>query len=125
MKYEFFAHIGIRNKTLPIPFFIIKGMVLKKAKKIAAHRFSREIRRIQHFVVRQMPISGMPLSLEYLAQALEMSRQKVQTIVEDLEKRKTFMYRYNSEAINWAYPVTVDKTPHHITFSTGEEVNAA
>ena len=72
-----------------------------------------------------MPISGMPLSLEYLAQALEMSRQKVQTIVEDLEKRKTFMYRYNSEAINWAYPVTVDKTPHHITFSTGEEVNAA
>ena len=28
-------------------------------------------------------------------------------------------------AVTWAYPVTVDQTPHHLTFNTGEKIYAA
>ena len=32
---------------------------------------------------------------------------------------------WDGENVTWAYPVTTDQTPHHVTFSSGEEVHAA
>ena len=127
MKTEFFAHIGIRNKTLPIPFFIIKRLITTGANKIKnkEQQFSHEKRSLQHFIVKELPNIGKSMSLAFLARALNMPRDKVQSIVEVLEKKKIFIYRYKSDSINWAYPITVDKTPHHVTFSTGEQVYAA
>lgn len=127
MNYEIFARIGIRNKTIPIPFMMIKRMVSAEANKLnnKNRRFSKEKNVVHHFIVRELPNIGKPMSLIFIAQALDMPLASVQSIVEELEKEKTFIYRYNSNGINWAYPVTVDKTPHHITFSTGEQVNAA
>jgi hypothetical protein len=49
----------------------------------------------------------------------------VNTILDDLEKKLTFLFRNEEGAVAWAYPVTVDKTPHHLTFSTGEQLYAA
>jgi hypothetical protein len=37
----------------------------------------------------------------------------------------TFLFRNEQGAVAWAYPVTVDRTPHYVTFSTGEQVYAA
>ena len=45
--------------------------------------------------------------------------------LEDLEKRMTFLYRNEIGEVLWAYPVTVDRTPHKIRFSTGERLFAA
>jgi hypothetical protein len=45
----------------------------------------------------------------------------VVTILDELEAHLTFVFRNEAGAVTWAYPVTVDETPHHATFSTGEE----
>ena len=37
----------------------------------------------------------------------------------------TFLFRNSQGAVTWAYPVTVEPTPHRVAFSTGEEVYAA
>ena len=37
----------------------------------------------------------------------------------------TFLFRDNHGRVVWAYPVTVEKTPHHVRFDTGEELYAA
>jgi hypothetical protein len=42
-------------------------------------------------------------------------------ILDQLERRKTFLFRSQPPAVTWAYPVTVDETPHRAVFSTGEE----
>ncbi len=42
-----------------------------------------------------------------------------------LEKHMTFVFRNEQGAVTWAYPVTVDRTPHRVAFSTGERVYAA
>jgi hypothetical protein len=39
----------------------------------------------------------------------------VKTTLDYLEKRMTFLYRNRDGDVVWAYPVTVDKTPHKIT----------
>jgi hypothetical protein len=37
----------------------------------------------------------------------------------------TFICRNDEGMAVWAYPVTVEKTPHRLTFSTGEQIYAA
>ena len=37
----------------------------------------------------------------------------------------TFLFRNPLGEVTWAYPVTVDTTPHPITFSSGEKLYGA
>ena len=80
---------------------------------------------VRNFVVRELPNAGEPLSPEFIAQELNLPVSRVNLILEELEKHLTFLFRNKQGAVTWAYPVTVDKTPHHITFDTGEQLYAA
>jgi hypothetical protein len=51
--------------------------------------------------------------------------ERVLVLLDDLESGMTFLYRNPAGAVHWAYPVTVDETPHSVTFSTGEQIHAA
>jgi hypothetical protein len=62
---------------------------------------------------------------ELIAERLHLSVERVNVILDELEKHMTFVFRNGQGAVAWAYPVTVDRTPHRITFSTGEQVYAA
>ena len=44
---------------------------------------------------------------------------------DDLEKHLTFLFRNAAGAVTWAYPVTVEQTPHRIVLSSGEQLYAA
>jgi len=68
---------------------------------------------------------GKPLSPELISNMLGFSVDFVKTTLNYLEKRMTFLYRNRDGDVVWAYPVTVDKTPHKITFNTGENLYAA
>jgi hypothetical protein len=76
-------------------------------------------------VVRELPRNGMPLSAEFISGEVGFSADRVKTALDYLEKRLTFLYRNRKGEVVWAYPVTVDKTPHKITFNTGEKLYAA
>ena len=119
--------IGVGHKIIPAPMFMLIRETARMAKNREARmgKMTEEKRRIHHFVVRELPNAGQPISLAFIAQRLEMPVDRVGTLVDEMERDKTFFNRYHSEGINWAYPVTVDNTPHHVTFSTGEQVNAA
>ena len=80
---------------------------------------------VRDFVVREMPRFNQPLSPETIAAAIDLSLERVRSILEDLEHAMTFLFRNASGAVTWAYPVTVEKTPHQVTFSSGEKLYAA
>lgn len=86
---------------------------------------SKEHHLVRNFVVKEMPIAGEPLSPVYIAQKLSLPLERTEVILGELEKHLTFLFRNEHGAVIWAYPVTVEKTPHHITFSTGEQLYAA
>jgi hypothetical protein len=86
---------------------------------------SEEHHRIRNWVVTELPRMGKPLSPERIARELTLPRDLVVGILDDLEKHMTFLFRDAQGAVEWAYPVTVAQTPHRITFSSGEHVNAA
>ena len=81
--------------------------------------------RVRDFVVRVMPRLAQPISPEVIAHELDMEKSQVIFILDELERNLTFLYRNEDGAVAWAYPVTVDPTPHRITFSSGEQIYAA
>ena len=80
---------------------------------------------VRNFVVRELPRASAPLSPEIIALKLNLPIERVITILDDLEKHMTFLFRNEDGAVVWAYPVTVARTPHKVTFSTGEQLYAA
>lgn len=122
-----FVRIGSSKRTFPIPAFIINKALragAKRARKRVA-AFSKEKKALHHFVVKNLPQVQKLLSLDYIAKELDLPLETVSTLVDELEREKTFLYREDSNAVNWAYPVTVRDTPHRVTFSSGEQINAA
>jgi hypothetical protein len=80
---------------------------------------------VRNFVVRELPGYGTPISIEDISSALRMPQERVAQIVADLEKNLFFLVRKDRPEVSWAFPVTVDETPHHLSFSTGERLDAA
>ena len=86
---------------------------------------SEEHHRVRDFVVRELPRVGAPLTPEFIAQQLGLSLVRVVALLDELEQNMTYLFRNEEGAVAWAYPVTVDRTPHRVTFSSGEQVYAA
>jgi len=93
--------------------------------KNAVSFMTTDHRRVHHFVVSELPRAGEPIPPDVIAQKLNMPRDRVSFLLEDMEKRMTFLFRNAEGSVTWAYPVTIERTPHHLTFSTGEQVYAA
>ena len=80
---------------------------------------------VRYFVVRELPRTGRPLQPAYIAGRLGLSEERVHHILDDLEKGLFFLVRDERGDVAWAYPVTVEKTPHRLTFKSGEQLYAA
>ena len=119
--------LGLWRYMLKVPPFLWEKQIFKAKKKFEAENsfMSEEHRLVHHFVVKELPSLGKPISLEFIANRLNLSISRVKAILDDLEKRMTFLFRNKEGEVVWAYPVTVDKTPHHLTVSTGEQLYAA
>jgi hypothetical protein len=81
--------------------------------------------RVRNFAVRELPHAGSPLAPDFIAGSLNMTVAEVNATLEELERHMTFLFRNEAGAVSWAYPVTVDATPHRVSFDTGERLFAA
>ena len=102
----------------------IQGHVTKEI-KTALDFMSEDHHKVRNFVVEELPRLGKTLPAEIIAENVDLAVDDVNRILEELEKHLTFLFRNEQGAVVWAYPVTVDITPHRAIFSTGEKINAA
>ena len=114
--------LGLWRTMLPVPRAIWHRQVGGDAR---LDFMSEEHHRVRNFVVEELPRAGKSLSPEHIAQSLHLPLDQVIQILDELEKNMTFLFRNDGRAVTWAYPVTVEPTPHHVTFSTGEQIYAA
>ena len=115
--------LGLGRRMLPLPRFVWQGLMGANARKVRAGLgfMSEEHHRIRDFVVTELPRAGSSLSPESIAAALALPLPRVESILKQLERRLMFLFRNDRGEVTWAYPVTVDETPHRAVFSTGEE----
>jgi len=118
---------GIGRHIVRIPQFAWHRQIRNGAERLKASLafMSEEHHRVRYFVVREIPRSASPIPPEVISQELGLSVIHVNQILEDLERHLTFLYRNEQGAVLWAYPVTADRTPHQVEFSTGERISAA
>ena len=118
---------GVWRYILGVPPFLWEKQIEKAEQKVKRSTgfMTPEHRLVHHFVVREMPSLGRPVPQELVAQELALPSERVSKIVRDLESRLTFLYTNSNAEVTWAYPVTVEKTPHSITFSSGERLYGA
>jgi hypothetical protein len=114
--------LGLWRYLLPIPRPIWQSQV---SGDFDLDFMSEAHHAVRDFSVLELPRVGEPLTPEFIAQELGLSLPRVTSILDDLEAHMTFLFRNERGAVTWAYPVTVDRTPHRVTFSTGEQVYAA
>lgn len=119
--------IGLWRFILNVPPSLWEKRTLKAKEKLATEFgfMSGEHRSVHHFVVRELPYVGKPLHPENISDRLGLPIDRVNAILDDLQEHMTFLFRNDQGEVVWAYPVTVDKTPHHVTFNTGEQLYAA
>lgn len=86
---------------------------------------SEDHHRVRRMAVTDLARRGRPLEPEYFARQLNLDPLRVVEILGELERKLFFLVRNADGAVSWAYPVTVDRTPHKLTFSTGERLYGA
>ena len=118
---------GIWRYVVGVPPFLWEKRIEKAVRRVnrATEFMSPEHRLVHNFVVREMPRLGRPVQSQLVAGELGLTSGRVVEILQDLESRLTFLWRNSDGEVTWAYPVTVEKTPHAITFHTGERLYAA
>jgi len=118
---------GFWRHLLPVP-----GLLLEKGVERAGRKIREELafltedhRKVHHFIVREMPSHGRPMDPGFVADEVNLTEERVKAILQELEEHMAFLFRNEEGAVVWAYPVTVEQTPHQLTFSTGEKIYAA
>ena len=115
--------LGLGRYMIPIPRMIWERIMNAEGRKSREGLgfMSEDHHRVRDFTVLELPRTGAPLAPEAIAEALDLEVPRVVSILEELEEHLTFVFRGDQRVVTWAYPVTVDETPHHARFSTGEE----
>ena len=118
---------AVQRLLAHIHAFILRMHVARSAKQTEAELgfMTGTHRTVHHYVVRELPRLGRPMPPDNIARDLELPLERVVHILDDLEAHMTFLFRNGAGAVVWAYPVTVEETPHRITFSSGEKLYAA
>ena len=114
--------LGLGRTMLPIP-----SVIWRRHVRGGAHLdfMSEDHHRVREFVVKELPRMAEPLSPGTIAERLKLPQERVTRLLDDLDRHMTFLFRDDRGFVTWAYPVTVERTPHHMSFSTGERVDAA
>jgi hypothetical protein len=118
---------GYKRHMIPVPWSLFRKLAPREAAKSrrAYGNLDDDHRRVHHFVVRELPVLAGPMGPDLVAHRLDMDIDRVSAIMDELERRKLFLYRPGGRNVEWAYPVTVVPTPHRVEFSTGESIYAA
>ena len=119
--------LGLGYRMLPIPWFIFKRLLQRASKKTRRilGNLDEEHRRVHHFIVRTLPDLGRPMPPDYIADHLGLDKNRVIRILDELERRLIYVFRSGGQDVVWAYPITVEPTPHRVQYSSGQAIWAA
>ncbi len=110
----------------------VSGPAWAREVRAAPARISErlEFMSMDHHVVRRFAVcelvrTGRPVAPEVIASRTALGLDRVTDVLAELEEGLFFLVRNDDGDVTWAFPVTVDQTPHRLTFSTGKRLYGA
>ena len=118
--------LGMGRRMVPVPEWLVRTMARRDEKRIANRRpLGPDQRRVQHFAVREIARRREPIAPDVIASELDLPFDRVTGILNELERRMTFLFRAGGDSVVWAYPVTAEETPHQVRIDGGAAFSAA
>ncbi len=118
--------LGVGRRMVPVPECVFRRLVGRDAGKLGRRpALKPDERRVQHFAVREIPRRRQPIAPHEIADQLDLTIEEVRLILDELERRMTFLCRRGGEDVVWAYPVTAAETPHQVRIDGGAAFSAA
>ena len=119
--------LGRSQQILEIPQATWKEQLtqIPQHSQTRLHFMTNAHHQIRYFVVRELADQQKHIEPEFISEALNMPLAQVTGILDELERKLFFLVRDEQGAVAWAYPVTVETTPHRLNFSTGERLYGA
>ena len=118
--------LGVGRRMFPIPEALFRPLVARDARKLSRRPdLEPDERRVQHFAVREIPRRRESIAPAVLAEELGLSAAEVSRILDELERRMTYLCRRGGDSVVWAYPVTAAETPHQVRIDGGAAFSAA
>ena len=102
---------------------VVKSLPARMASRLAFMTRNHHV--VRDFAVREMPRQDRSLSPLQIAQVTALDSKEISAILADLERHLFFLVRDSDGNVRWAFPVTTSRTPHRLTFSTGENIFGA
>ena len=120
-------YVGFRGAVIRVAPWFASGMSRRgeSGARANADRLGKTERSVHHFIVRKMAQVKIPITADAIADELQMPIHQVQEIIAKLERLKTFLYRSDRKAVDWAYPLAIENTGFRMTASSGEQFFAA
>ena len=119
--------LGFKGMMVQVPlFFSERGLRngVKGAREVSG-ALTYEERLVHHYIVRKMTVANEPITIDLIADDLDIPGDQVLAIVNKLEAGKIFIYRSDGKTIDWAFPFSLQDTGFRMTASTGERFFAA
>jgi len=119
--------LGLGQSIIKIPRSLweievgVEALVLKSKSAF----MTTEHHRVRNFLVRELPRVGTPIAPETITEKLSMPTARVVEVLDEMEKNLFFLVRNEHGAVTWIYPVTVESTPHKLSFNSGEKIFGA
>ena len=118
--------LGVGKRMVPVPEWLLAMRGAEERRNWAkVSRLEPDERRVQYFAVREIPRTRDPIAPEVFADELDLLPAEVSQILDELERRMTFLCRRGGEDVVWAYPVTAEKTPHQVCIDDGKSFSGA
>jgi len=87
---------------------------------------TRDHHRVRNFAVTELPRNGgKPLNAQFISERLSLPLAQVIAILDGLQQHLVFLVQQPTGEVRWAFPITIEPTPHHLRFSSGERIYAA
>lgn len=120
-------HTRLGRLGVPVPSWLWHRAVRQAAKGMQRvyGSLAPDERRVREWLVTTLADRGAPIAPGSIASELALDSGRVGAILDRLERKLVFLARDARGAVSWAYPVTVDATPHQLAFKTGERMTAA
>jgi hypothetical protein len=120
-------YMGYKGIMLHIPPLLSEKGAQKgeKGAKANAESLTDLERQVHHFIVLKMANAKEPITPEMISDEMEIPSEKVSSIIDKLENLKTFIFRSDGKAINWAYPLSMENTGFRLSSSSGKNFFAA
>jgi hypothetical protein len=125
MSSHILLGVGREIRSMPDDSFVttVEELPARMASRLVFMSPDHHI--VRDFAVRELPRQNRPLSPAQIAQVTGLTSQNVSVILAALEKNLFFLVRDSKGNVTWAFPVTSSRTPHRLTFSTGENIFGA